>query len=121
MMAQYKNIISFCDRESFGILCEKMLNASVVESKNIPPDVVTMNSVCTLREKDGKELSVYTLVFPEKANINGNKISVLSPLGSSLLGSAIHDVIDNPVPAGIQKLVLEKIIYQPERSGDYHL
>ncbi len=121
MMIRYKNIISFCDQQSIDKLCQKLLHASVFDSKDIPPDVVTMNSTFSLRGKDEKELSVFTLVFPEKENFSENKISVLSPLGSSLLGSVINDVIDHPVPAGIQKLVLEKIIYQPERSGDYHL
>lgn len=120
-MMQYKNIIAFCDRESLDELCQKLISASVVNSREISPDVVTMNSTFVLRENEGKETVVYTLVFPEKSNINENKISVLSPLGCSILGRSIHDIVENPVPVGVQKLVVEKIIYQPERAGDFHL
>ncbi len=121
MLLQYKNIIKFSDQHYYNILCEKLENASVVDSKQIPPDVVTMNSTFVLREKEGKEKNVYSLVFPEKSNVNENRISILSPLGCSVFGCSIQDEVEDRVPAGTLKLVLEKIIYQPERAGDYHL
>ncbi len=121
MLVQYKNIISFCNQNSIEQLCDKLVHASVVDSKQVPPDVVTMNSSFLLREVGGKELTRYTLVFPEKGLSGDSQISVLSPMGCSLLGSRIHDEVINLVPAGIQKLKVEKIVYQPEAAGDYHL
>ncbi|MGH2272565.1 GreA/GreB family elongation factor [Anaerohalosphaeraceae bacterium U12dextr] len=81
--------------------------------KRIPYSVVTMNSQVQLRSLRGTRF-VVTLVYPQDADRKQRKISVLSPLGMSLLGRAVGQSLS-------RNLVIEKMIYQPEIAGDFHL
>ncbi|MGH7205682.1 MAG: nucleoside diphosphate kinase regulator [Nitrospiraceae bacterium] len=95
--------------------------AHVVEPHAIPRDVVTMNSRVRVKNVESVEERVYTLAFPSDADIGQNKISVLAPIGTAMLGYRVGDMIEWPVPAGIKKLRIEEILYQPEAAGDFHL
>jgi regulator of nucleoside diphosphate kinase len=64
---------------------------------------------------------VYSLVFPNEADIDEGKISVLAPVGTAMIGYRVGDVIEWEVPSRLRRLKVEEIIYQPEASGDYHL
>jgi regulator of nucleoside diphosphate kinase len=68
----------------------------------------------------GEEM-ILTLVFPKDADISQDKISVLAPIGTAVLGYHVGDTIEWEVPDGIRKLEVRKILYQPEASGDYDL
>ncbi len=102
-------------------LKKELVRAKVVESKNIPGNTVTMNSTVRLKDLDRKEDMVYTLVFPEDADPDEEKISIMSPVGTAILGYSVGDIVEWPVPAGICRIRIEEIIYQPERSGNFNL
>lgn len=57
--------------------------ARVVEK--VPEDVARMGSRITYRTSDDKEVSV-TLVYPADADIDEGKISVMTPIGTALIG-----------------------------------
>ena len=88
--------------------------AIIVQPKDIPHDVITMDSQVCVKDLDTQEEIVYTLVFPDYSDVELNRISVLSPIGTALLGYRAGDVIEWRVPAGVRKLKIKKIIYQPE-------
>jgi regulator of nucleoside diphosphate kinase len=95
--------------------------AEIVEPDAIPPDVVTMNSTVrfTLAEK-GEEFSL-TLVYPKDAGAEHQRISVLAPVGSALLGLSVGDELEWPRPGGGKSTVrVIDVVYQPERSGELH-
>jgi regulator of nucleoside diphosphate kinase len=81
--------------------------------KRIPYSVVTMNSQVQLRSLRGTRFAV-TLVYPQDADRKQKKLSVLSPLGMSLLGRTAGQSLS-------RNLIIEKILYQPEIAGDFHL
>ena len=89
----------------------------VVKSQDIPADVITMNSEVHLRDLRTKEEITYQLVFPDQADAGKGRVSILAPIGTALLGYSVGDVIEWKVPAGVAKLKVEKIIYQPEANG----
>lgn len=97
----------------------ELSRAEVVDPKNIPSDVVTMNSTVSIEDLDTKEEEVYTLVFPEDADVRQGKISILAPVGTAMLGYEVGDTFEWDVPAGKRRLLIKKIIYQPEASGDF--
>jgi regulator of nucleoside diphosphate kinase len=74
-----------------------------------------------LIDLDTQEEMVYTLVFPPKADIAHNKISVLAPIGTAMLGYRVGDTFNWPVPDGVRRLQVAQVLYQPEAAGDYHL
>lgn len=101
---------------------EQELNrAQVVTSAKIPRDVMTMNSKVLLKDLETGEKMEYTLVYPADADLMENRISVLAPIGTAILGFREGDVIDWKVPDGLVKLEVEKILYQPESAGDLDL
>jgi regulator of nucleoside diphosphate kinase len=93
--------------------------AHVVDSHEIPPDVITLNSTARLLDIDSGEAMDYTLVFPEDADVSKGKISVLAPIGTGMLGFRVGDVFEWDTPGGKRKMRVEKVIFQPEASGDY--
>jgi len=101
---------------------EKELNrGKIVEPKDIPKDVITMNSTVLLKDLDSEKEMKYTLVFPDVADISKNKLSILAPIGTALIGYKVGDIIEWEVPAGLRKLKVKEILYQPEAAGDYNL
>ncbi len=104
-----------------NILEEELAKADVVQQQDIPPDVITMRSTVRLKDLDTGQEMIYGLVFPTEANYDDGKISVLAPIGTAMLGYRLGDVIEWKVPSGLRRLKVEKVLYQPESKGDYHL
>ncbi len=109
------------DSENIKRLRHALEIAEVKEPADISRDVVTMNSRVTVRDMDTGEQSVYTLVYPERADYREGRISVLAPMGSAMLGYRAGDVVEWEVPKGTKRMLIEQIHYQPEASGDFHL
>ncbi len=94
---------------------EAELNRSKrVASQKVPRDVITMHSKAHLVDLDTGEELVYTLVFPHEADIRQDKISVLAPIGTAMLGYRVGDVFEWPVPDGLRRLQVKGVLYQPE-------
>lgn len=108
-------------RKDLQMLARELERAEIVSSRDIPPDVVTMNSKVVLRDLGTSEETTYVLVFPRDANIDAGAISVLAPVGTAILGYARGDVVEWPVPSGVRRIRIEEVLYQPEAAGDYHL
>jgi len=94
--------------------------AVLLDPSAVPPDLVTMNSQVVLRDVDGGGQRVFTVAFPSGANARTGRISVLTPLGSILLGARIGQELICPISGVITIVVVEAILYQPESSGDYY-
>ena len=93
--------------------------AIVVAPQSVAPDVVTMNSRVLLRlDNDESELS---LVYPRDADHRSGKLSVLSEVGAAILGYRAGSAIDWLVSDHTQRIRIDRVIYQPESSGDFHL
>lgn len=104
-----------------GRLERELERARLVDPEKIPGDVVTMNSVVRIRDLESGEETTYKLVFPSEARIEENRISVLSAIGTALIGYRVGDTIEWEVPSGLKRLKVEGILYQPEASGRYDL
>ena len=95
--------------------------AEILPSTEMPNDVVTMNSTVRFHVSSSKDDFCLTLVYPKDMDDSGNKISILAPVGSALLGLRQGDEIEWPSSDGrVMQVRIEEIIYQPEREGEYH-
>jgi regulator of nucleoside diphosphate kinase len=92
--------------------------AHVVASSAIAPDVVTMNSTVHLLDLDTEERIIFSLVYPEEADVDNSKVSVLAPIGTAVLGYRAGDTLSWQVPDGVRRLKVIEVLYQPEASGD---
>jgi regulator of nucleoside diphosphate kinase len=108
-------------REELDDLTWEIQRGREVRPQEVPADVVTMNSSVRVTDLDASTIHVYTIVFPSDANYEQGKISILAPLGTSLLGYRVGDVVYWHVPRGVRQLRIDEIVYQPEASGHYHL
>jgi regulator of nucleoside diphosphate kinase len=94
--------------------------ASIVSSEQIPPNVVTMNSTVRFTIAQSGEEFTLTLVYPKDAG-EADRISVLAPVGTALLGLAVGDELDWPRPGGgVSTVRVTDVVYQPERAGELH-
>lgn len=91
--------------------------ARVVPATAVKPDLVTMNSTVRYRdESTGKEKEVM-LVYPDEADMQSGKVSVLAPVGAALIGLSVGQVIEWKMPDGRNKtLRVCEVLYQPENS-----
>jgi regulator of nucleoside diphosphate kinase len=100
---------------------EELERATVVDSRHIPENVVSMNSTIQLSISSSEAPFYLTLVYPRDVKEDGSTLSILSPIGTALLGMKQGDEIYWPNPGGKNiKVRIENILYQPERAGDYH-
>jgi regulator of nucleoside diphosphate kinase len=105
------------DGQNVAQLEGELRRAKIVPPESVPRDVVTMNSKVTLHDLDTRERELYRLVYPWNANADKNRVSVLAPVGTAIIGCRVGDVVEWPVPAGVRRLRIEELIYQPEREG----
>lgn len=103
-------------------LGDELLRAQVIASEAAPATLVTMNSTVVFRNiRTGREREV-TLVYPNEANAERGRISVLAPIGSALLGLSVGQEIEWPLPDGSHgRFRIERIVFQPEAAGRYDL
>ena len=114
-------LASLCqDTVGYDTLSLELQRAIIVSPEQLPEDVVSMNSTVRFSLANGKS-STLTLVYPKDVDQSGDKISILAPVGSALLGLKAGDSINWPLPAGEMSVItVDEVIYQPERAGAYH-
>lgn len=99
----------------------ELARARIVDPKDIPPNLVTMNSRVTYENMKSRERHTVRLVYPRYANAGESQISVLAPLGSALLGLSEGQEIEWVMPGGIRRIKILEVVYQPEAAGDWDL
>jgi regulator of nucleoside diphosphate kinase len=107
------------DRAHVDHLESELNRAQVVPPVNVPPDVVTMNSEIVVRDMDSNEELTFAVVFPSDADVNRQKISILAPIGTAVLGYRAGDMIEWNVPGRRRRLRIERVVFQPEAAGQF--
>ena len=115
-----KQFRSINEGEATKLMAE-LDSAKIVKPESMPSNVVTMNSIVKLSFLNNNKQVQFQIVYPEKADLKENKISIFSPIATALIGYKIADEIEWIVPAGLTKIRIDEIIYQPEAAGDYSL
>lgn len=104
------------------LLEEELDRAEVLPQRDVPPDVVTMNSSIRFKDTESGAESEITLVYPQDADPANRRVSILAPVGAAVLGLRVGASIEWPVPDGrIRRLQITSVLYQPEAAGDWHL
>jgi regulator of nucleoside diphosphate kinase len=104
------------DAEHLDSLERELDRANVVSAGEVPHNVVTMNSRVRVRDlNDGRELT-YQIVFPGYADVAKNRISVLAPVGTGLLGYSAGTTVEWRVPSGVRRLRILAVEYQPRTA-----
>ena len=98
-----------------------IMRGKIVSPKTVPSDVITMNSKMELRDMVSETILSRKLAFPVDAAKDEDSISILEPLGTALLGCRVGDIVEFAEGDGKRFLRVEKLLYQPESAGDFHL
>ncbi|CAN7382266.1 nucleoside diphosphate kinase regulator [Pseudorhodoferax sp. LjRoot39] len=95
-------------------------NADLVAPSDMAPDVVTMRSRVRVADEAGATARELTLAYPSEADAAQGQVSVLSPIGTALLGARVGEVAHWALPDGrAAALRVEALLFQPEASGEY--
>ena len=108
-------------RDDLRELQAELEHAQIVAPEEVPGQVITMNSKARVLELKSGEEMIYTLVFPDQADIDQGRISVVAPIGTAMLGHRVGDEFEWGVPGGIVRLRVEEVLYQPEAAGHFHI
>ncbi len=110
-------LLASAQSEIAELLDEELGRAKVVPDESLPSDVVSMNAKVTFVDLDsGKETHV-TLVYPEDANVEESKISILAPIGAALIGLKVGQSIDWPLPSGkTRHIKVVKVEHSPSEE-----
>ena len=99
----------FRDRQQLESLERILQDAEIRPQARVPRDVIGMNCTIRVLDFDTEIRQSYTLVCPESADILAGRLSVLAPLGMSVLGRRKGDVVEVHVPGGVRKVKVEQV------------
>lgn len=107
-------------QQSTAAPADWLAGAEVMLSRAVPADLVTMYSRVEVVDVETHRRQVLTLCYPADAEPAAGLISVLSPVGGSLLGLRAGDVATWHTPHGETcAALINAIQYQPEAAGDF--
>ena len=103
------------------LLQDELSHGEIVNPEEIPDNVVSMNSQIQFTDLMRNQQMVRTLVYPHSLGNPEDAISIMAPIGASLLGVKVGDTIDWPLPnRQATRLRVDAILWQPEREKQYH-
>lgn len=105
------------DAKHLDDLEQELERAAIMRAGEVPSDVVTMNSRVKVKDLNSGRISTYQIVFPAEADIAKNRISVLAPIGTGLLGYSAGTTIEWQVPSGMRRFRILEVEYQPEAAA----
>lgn len=84
-------------------LQEELETAIILDQDKLPIDIIRFNSIITIESSDGWS-NTFQLVSPTESNFSDKKISVLTPMGTAVMGYAEGDTIEWEFPGGVKSL-----------------
>jgi regulator of nucleoside diphosphate kinase len=95
-------------------LAEEVGRAHVLAEGKRPEHAVCMNSEVEFRDEGTGRIQKVTLVYPEDADISQRKISVLTPVGTALIGLETGKSISWETPGGEARQLTVLSVNEPQ-------
>ncbi len=90
-------------------LKDKLSRAEVIDCSAVDCSRAVFGTVVTLTDMETEEELTYQLLGPEEADVKKGSISVLSPLGRSMLGKEVGDEVKTKTPGGNREFEVMEI------------
>ena len=104
-------------RKAAYVALRKELESAVVKKVDeMPADVVRLNSFIDINTPMGR-VEGYQLVLPRDSDSKTKKLSILTPMGSALIGYAAGDEVLWSFPTGEKKILIEKVFQSENYSN----
>ncbi len=104
-----KNSPTDFSQYSLKKLSTELRSAKVVDGESLPVDVIRVNSEVEIFDEKEKKTMTFKLVPPSVSNLKENKLSIIAPLGSALIGYRKGDLIEWEVPAGKKVFKIKEV------------
>ncbi len=104
-ISESANLMNSC----ISRLKEELKTARLIDGsmESFPEDIIRLNSIVDVGTPFG--IMKIQLVLPENSNSEQKRISILTPMGSALIGYAEKDKIMWEFPNGIQEVEILKV------------
>lgn len=102
------------NQSCLDILYKELKLADIREESEMPDDIVRLNSMVSVHTPYGPKKGLQ-VVKPSERNVEQDKISVLSPMGSALIGYGIGDEVKWLFPKGNGKIKILEVKNAPKR------
>lgn len=104
------------------ILAEELDRAAIVDGRAVAPTVVTMNSDLEYHDQQSGRVRRVTLVYPGQADLDAGRLSILTPIGTALLGLSVgQSIVWRRHDGQERSLTVLRLHFQPEAAGRYDL
>ena len=90
-------------------LIAQLKSAKQVTRKELPEDVVNIDTRATVKDLDNNEEEIFTFVAPDKAKRRNNTESIMSTMGLALVGYQAGDKLTWSFEEGEKEIVLLKV------------
>jgi regulator of nucleoside diphosphate kinase len=97
------------DQKRIRALSNELAMAEVIDGNSMPAKIVTMNSHVDITDLGTGDRHQYQVVFPRDADLSRNRISVLAPIGTALLGHQVGTEIECPILRGVRRFRIEQV------------
>ena len=105
--------------DSIQLVKKKLLSAQIVQPYELPSDIITMNSIVTLRQINPILTYSIKLVYPTFDNVRENRVSLFSALGVAIFLGKIGEELTYTNWKGEHRIQILDIPFQPEANGNY--
>jgi transcription elongation factor GreA len=90
----------------------KLALAHVIDPSKISQDKAAFGAKVKVLDVNTDEEKIFTLVGPEEADIKNQKISIHSPVGKSLIGKTVGDIVTINAPAKTMEYEILEIHFE---------
>lgn len=102
--------------QSSTMLLAELDRAELYEASDMPPEIVTMNSIVEFLDEESGVRRVVRLVYPNEADIDAGRISILTPIGAGLIGMSAGHAICWPDREGHVRSLRIVSVTQPDKG-----
>lgn len=99
--------------QTTDFLAREIDRAEILPDTRLLPGLVTMDSEVTFRDDISTQERSVTLVYPDSANVDAGKISILTPIGAALIGLSVGQTIEFQTPGGRWRSLTVLKVIQP--------
>jgi len=96
------------EKRSVYKLSKELETAIIQDGDEVPDDVIRFNSEITIRANDNWKYT-FKLVLPTESDVSKHKISILSPMGTAVIGYAEDDEILWEFPQGMKTIKIDNV------------
>ncbi|MCG6206562.1 nucleoside diphosphate kinase regulator [Rhodopseudomonas sp. HC1] len=102
--------------QTADFLAREIDRAEILADSRVVPGLIVMGSEVTFRDDISHQERCVTLVYPEAADVEDGKISILTPIGAALIGLSVGQTIEFQTPGGRWRSLTVVRAYPPREA-----